>query len=131
VTVEQLAADLSAAAAAEQAAETERPLTVTVLAVLWMASVLLYLATGIGGLVTAGGIAGLVSVAFGAFMAAVSAAMALGLWKVKPWARIAQIVVAALGALTCTFTLPSVAILVYMLRPGVRARFATGRGPGD
>jgi hypothetical protein len=64
-------------------------------------------------------------------MAVVSGVMALGLWKVKPWARIAQIVIAAAGALTCTFTLPSVAAFVYMLRPAVRERFTTGRGPGD
>lgn len=126
VTVDQLAGDVAAAAA-----EAERPLTVTVLAVLWMASVLLYAATGIAGLMAAGGIAGLASAVLGGLMMLVSAAMALGLWKVKPWARIAQIVIAAVGALSCTFTLPSAAILVYMFRPGVRARFATGRGPGD
>jgi len=115
----------------EAGAESQRPLTVTVLAVLWMASVLLYLASGIGGLVGTGGIVGIVSAIVGGFLALVSIAMALGLWTVKPWARIAQIVLAGIGVLSCTFTLPSVAILVYMFRPAVRARFATGRGPGD
>lgn len=129
-TVEQKAPDFAAVAAAE-AAHDERPLTVTILSVLWMASVLLYVGTGVGGLIAAGGIVGVVSLALGGFMALVGAAMAFGLWKVQAWARVVQIVLAALGALTCTFTLPSVAIIVYLLRPAVRARFATGRGPGD
>jgi hypothetical protein len=74
---------------------------------------------------------GLISALFCGFLALVSVGMALGLWMVKPWARIAQIVIAALGILTCSFTLPSAATLWYMLRPAVAARFATGQGPGD
>jgi pSer/pThr/pTyr-binding forkhead associated (FHA) protein len=131
VKAAQVKEELDAAAAEDAAAAGQRPLTVTVLAVLWMASVLLYLIVAVGGLVGSTGIVALVSAGFGVFLALLSGGMALGLWMVKPWARIAQIVIAALGVFTCTFTLPSVVVLVYMFRAGVRARFADGRGPGD
>jgi hypothetical protein len=133
VKVSQMRDDLDAARAeaSEAGAGAPRPLTVTVLAVLWMASVVLYLGSGISGLVGTRGIVGMVTAAFGGLMAVISIVMALGLWMVKPWARIAQIVIAALGALTCVYTLPSAATIVYLLRAGVSERFATGRGPGD
>jgi hypothetical protein len=104
---------------------------VTVLAALWMASVLLYLGTAVVSLVRTGGLFGIITAVICGFMVLVSGVMALGLWKVAPWARIAQIVIAGVGVLTCTFSLPSIATIVYFLRPAVRARFATGEGPGD
>jgi hypothetical protein len=131
VKVDKLREDLDAAAAEEAGGAGQRPLTVTVLSVLWMASVVLYLGMAVGGLLGTGGIAGMVSAVIGGLLALLSVGMAVGLWMVKGWSRIAQIVIAALGVLTCSFTLPSVAVLIYMFRPGVRARFATGRGPGD
>jgi FHA domain-containing protein len=132
VKAAQMKDELDAARAdAAGGAESQRPLTVTVLAVLWMASVVLYLGSAVTGLIGTRGVVGMVWAAFGGLMAAISVVMALGLWTVKPWARIAQIVIAALGALTCAYTLPSVAVIVYMLRGGVSQRFATGRGPGD
>jgi pSer/pThr/pTyr-binding forkhead associated (FHA) protein len=130
VKVDQLARDLDAAAAEERAAG-QRPLTVTVLSVLWMASVLLYLGSGIAGLLGGNRMAGLVTALLCGLLALVSVAMALGLWMVKPWARITQIVIAALGVFTCAYTLPSAATIWYMLRPAVAARFRTGQGPGD
>jgi hypothetical protein len=132
VKVGELRNELDAAGAeADGEATSERPLTVTVLAVLWMASVVLYLGSGIAGLVGERGLYGMLSAAFGGLLAAISVAMAVGLWQVKPWARIAQIVLAGIGVLTCSGTLPSIAIIVYLLRPAVGERFATGRGPGD
>jgi len=107
----------------------ERPLTVTVLAGLWAASVLLY---GAGGLAlasstgwTGGALAAAVTAAL--LLAIVSAVMAVGLWTCRPWARVLQILGAGLGILTCAFTLSSITVLVYMLRPAVAARFA-GQG---
>jgi hypothetical protein len=130
VKAAQMKDDLDAARA-DATGESQRPLTVTVLAVLWMASVVLYLGSAVTGLIGTRGVVGMVWAAFGGLMAAISVVMALGLWMVKPWARITQIVIAALGTLSCAYTLPSVAVIVYMLRAGVRERFATGRGPGD
>lgn len=121
--------DMAAEAVAARA--TARPLTATVLAALWMASVIVYAIGGVVAVVAGGGIAGGLAAAFGLMLAAVGAVMGLGLWMVKPWARIAQIVIAALGLLTCSFTLASGAVLFYMFRPAVRARFAAGQGPGD
>jgi hypothetical protein len=109
----------------------QRPLTVTMLAALWMANVLVYLGATVTVFIKlpvliAAGVA-----VFCFFMMALSGAMAFGLWKVKGWARMAQLVIAGIGIISCTFTLPSIATLVYMLRPGVASRFATGSGPGD
>jgi pSer/pThr/pTyr-binding forkhead associated (FHA) protein len=129
VKVEQIEEEMDASARATVSGQ--RPLTVTVLAALWMASVLLYLANAVFSVVGTGGLIGIIAAVFSGFMAMVSGVMALGLWKVKPWARIAQIVIAGLGVLTCAFTLPSVATIVYFFRPAVKARFATGEGPGD
>src|SRR4029079_9895532 len=98
--------------------------------VLWMASVLVYLGGGITAVVEYRGLAGIGIGAYCLFMAALAAVMALGLWTVKPWARIAQLVIAGLGCLTCSFTLCSVVPLVYVLRGGVAARFK-GVGNGD
>jgi hypothetical protein len=132
VKVGEVEAEMEAAAAAAAGeGGSQRPLTVTVLAALWMASVLLYLGSAVFGLVGAGGLVGIITAVLCGFMAAVSGVMALGLWKVKQWGRIAQIVIAALGVLTCSFTLPSAATIFYLFRPAVKARFATGAGPGD
>jgi hypothetical protein len=103
---------------------TRRPLTVSILAALWAVSVLLYGIGAIAALVGQSGAMAFVSAAFLALLALVSGGMAFGLFAMKPWARIAQIVLAAIGILNCPFTLSSVATLVYMLRADAKARFA-------
>jgi len=103
-----------------------RPLTVTVLALLWIVSGLLY---GVGGVVAAFFTHGVAAVAavFGAVLfAAVAGVMAIGLLGVKSWARMAQIVLAGLGFPLCPFSCASVAIIVYMFQATTRARFSQG-----
>jgi hypothetical protein len=102
-----------------------RPLTVTVLSVLWLLSIPLY---GLGGLGLAHSLgwsgwwaAG--PVGLGLILTALSGVMGYGLWTLAPWARVAQIVLAAIGLLLCPFTLASAAVLVYMARPAARAAF--------
>ena len=55
--------------------------------------------------------------------AVVSGLMAWGLFTRKPWARLAQAVIAGLGLLVCPFTLASATTLIYVLRPSTRAAF--------
>jgi pSer/pThr/pTyr-binding forkhead associated (FHA) protein len=107
-------------------AEPHRPLTLTVLAILWMLSVLLYPAAGLAVARTRGGVAAVLAVGVGVALAAVSAGMAYGLWTRRVWARAAQIAVAAVGLLLCPFSLASAAVLAYMLRPATSAHFSGG-----
>jgi FHA domain-containing protein len=112
---------------------SERPLTVTLLAVLWLASIVVY---GLGGVWTAhalgwSGVWAAVPIAAGALLALVSAVMAYGLWSLAPWARVLQIVLAAVGLFFCPFTLASIAVLVYMSRAAARAAFAGRRPAGS
>ncbi len=102
---------------------------------LWGLSVPAYLAGGI--LVAARGapslLAGAIAVGAGLLLAAVGLLMALGLRARAPWARHLQIGTAALGLFICPFTFASVTVLLYMLRPDVRAVFegaGGGRGSG-
>ena len=129
----EMAAMEAQAKAAELAAAGPgtRPLTVTLLAVLWLASVLLYLGNAVFAGIKMGGIPGIAVAVICAFLALVSAVMALGLWMVKRWAWILQLVIAGLGVFTCSFTLASAVTFFYLLRPGVRSRFNTGTGGGD
>jgi hypothetical protein len=105
-------------------------LTVSVLAGLWALSALVYGAGGLGlafnrGL---GGAAFAVSVAGGLLLAIFSGAMAVGLFGRRGWARVLQIAAAAIGVLSCVFTLSSITVLVYMLRPATSIHFS-GRPP--
>jgi len=111
------------------AAMIERPLTVTLLAALWMLGALIYLGTGIGMGFFSGltGVGAIVAAFSGLLMALVAGLLGYGLWTLSPWARIAQIVMAGLGVLSCAGTLPSVAILVYMLRPEIPVLFSGAR----
>jgi len=114
-------------------APSDRPLTVTLLAVLWLVSILVY---GLGGVWTAhalgwSGVWAAIPIAAGALFALVSAAMAYGLWSLAPWARVVQIVLAAFGVLLCPFTLASVVVLVYMSRAAARAAFSGPRPVGS
>ena len=106
-----------------------RPVTVTLLAVLWLLSIPLY---GIGGVALAQGLgwrgmwaAG--PIGLGLVLTLVSGVMGYGLWALAPWARVAQIILAAIGLFFCPFTLASAAVLVYMSRPAARAAFSRPR----
>jgi hypothetical protein len=118
------AAPAPAIVTAQPPAPTRRPLTVSILAALWGVSVVLYGVGALASLVVQSGVLAFLTAALSAFLALVSGAMALGLFAMKPWARIAQIVLAAIGLLNCPFTLASVATLVYLLRADAKARFA-------
>jgi len=107
-------------------AEPHRPLTLTVLAILWMISVLLYPAAGLAVARTGGGTSAALAVVIGVALALVSGGMAYGLWTRRIWARAAQIAVAAVGLLLCPFSLASAAVLAYMLKPTTSAHFSGG-----
>ena len=111
--------------------EPHRPLTLTVLAILWMISVVLYPAAGLAAARSGGGAWAVLAMVAGVLLAVVSAGMAFGLWTRRPWARGAQIGIAALGLLLCPFTLASAAVLAYMLRPATAAHFSSARPVGD
>lgn len=106
-----------------------RPLTLTVLALLWLLGALadialiaaLWLTPGQPALVRWGG------TAFVLVLALVSVAMGLGLWGRRGWARVLQIALAGLGLLTCVMTPASAVILFYMLRGATRVHFTTAR----
>lgn len=115
---------------------TGLPLTVTVLALLWA---LLAPVSVVGGIALAFGTGGrtpggVLWAAFGLLVGALSGVMAAGLWSLSGWSRHLQIAAAAAGLLVCPFTFASVTVLIYMVRPDVRATFAGGTergGAGD
>jgi hypothetical protein len=111
--------------------EPHRPLTLTVLAILWMISVVLYPAAGLAAARSGAGASAVLAMVAGVLLAVVSAGMAVGLWTRRPWARRAQIGTAALGLLLCPFTLASAVVLAYMLRPAAAAHFSNARPVGD
>jgi hypothetical protein len=102
-----------------------RPATVNVLVALWSlfipASVAacLFAAHRLGGGPVAWTVAGVASVA----LATLATIMALGLRALAPWARHLQIATAAFGLLLCPFTLASATLLLYLVRPEVKAAF--------
>ena len=108
------------------------PPTVTTLALLWALlapmSVALGIALAMGlGERTAGGIlAGGAGLVLGAF----AGLMAVGLRGRAGWSRHLQIVAAVLGLFICPFTFASMTVLIYMLRPDVRALFEGRSAPG-
>jgi len=106
-----------------------RPLTVTLLALLWLVSIPLY---GLGGVAVAqalgwSGAWAAAPIGLSLVLTLVSGVLGYGLWTLAPWARVAQIIVAAMGLLICPFTLASAAVLVYMARPAARAAFGRPR----
>jgi pSer/pThr/pTyr-binding forkhead associated (FHA) protein len=111
--------------------EPHRPLTLTVLAILWMISVVLYPAAGLAAARSGAGASAVLAMVAGVLLAVVSAGMAFGLWTRRPGARRAQIGTAALGLLLCPFTLASAVVLAYMLRPATAAHFSNVRPLGD
>jgi hypothetical protein len=140
-TSERATALNAAAARPRLARRGSRPLTVTVLVVLWLATALAAPTAGL--LVAVRGdlgrieAAGLVAVAF--LVGAASVVMAAGLRALAPWARHLQIAIAALGLFACPFSLASVTVLLYLLRPEVKQGFeerdpnqrSAGAGPAE
>jgi hypothetical protein len=106
-----------------------RPLTVTVLAVLWILSIPFHAMTGFLLAHSRPGPAGIAIAVVFLLAAVVGGVMAYGLWMGHRWARPAQIALAAIGILECPFTLAAVATLWYMLRAPARRYFT--RGDGD
>jgi hypothetical protein len=97
-----------------------------VLALLWAASALLYAPAGIGYVAWSGlrGGYGTGIVVASVVMSLLATLMAFGLWWRAPWARILQIVVAAIGLFDCPFLIATAAILAYMLRGDIKLQFS-------
>jgi hypothetical protein len=116
------------------ARRVRRPATVTLLVALWALFVpaavagCLLAARRLGGGAVAWTVAGLASV----LAAALGTIMALGLRALAPWARHLQIATATLGLAVCPFTLASATVLLYLVRPEVKAAFEAppSRGAG-
>jgi len=104
-----------------------RPLTVTLLIALWVLSVPLYVVGGVALSWRAPGAGRAGLVAAGLLLATLSVAMAVGLWQARRWAYVTQLVIAGLGLFLCPFSLASIAVLVYMLRPAARWYFSDRR----
>ena len=109
------------------------PPTITTLTVAWALSAPTCLVLGILLAVRAeaGLLVGALIVGGGLVLGAFGGVMAAGLRTRAPWAHHLQIVAAGLGLLVCPFTFASVTVLIYMLRPDVRAFFETGQPGGD
>ena len=101
-----------------------RPLTVSVLSVLWVLSIPFHAVVGIVLAQGMPGAAGIAVAAAGAVLAIVGGLMSFGLWTARSWARPAQIALAAIGILNCPFALASIVALVYMLRAPAKRYFA-------
>jgi general secretion pathway protein G len=66
---------------------------------------------------------------FAVLHAGVSVACAIGLWQLKPWGRVLQIVLAIIGLFVPpVVTVLSILILIYMFRADTKVRFS-GLGP--
>jgi pSer/pThr/pTyr-binding forkhead associated (FHA) protein len=118
----------SAGSAPVPRAGLPRPLTVTVLAVMWLLAGAVYGALGLGyAFFGARGSSAMASAVAGLAMAGLSWIVGFGLWARAPWARLLQLVLAAIGIFTCVFTLPSIVILAYLWRPEVQLHFAGPR----
>lgn len=103
-----------------------RPLTVTLLAGLWTLGGVSGGAIGLGYAMFSGA-AGPLKIAAGlaGFLDAVIGVMVgWGLWSLATWARPTVLVLAGLGTVSCIGTLPSVATLLYMLRPETKVIFS-------
>src|SRR5262245_51023824 len=109
-----------------------RPLTVSVLGLLWLVSVPLFLGSGITTGVRAGwsGLVPLLAAGVGIVLGVLAVVMGLGLLTLQPWARMLQIGLAALGLLVCPFTMASATVLFYMLREDARLYFSGRPVPG-
>ncbi len=112
-----------------------RSVMVTILAVLWIISIPLHLATGLIIAWQTGGALAVLAALSGLLLAILAAAMAFGLWTRSPWARVLQLAIAGLGIFLCPFAPASITVLIYLLRPVAEAQFATPksapRDPSD
>jgi pSer/pThr/pTyr-binding forkhead associated (FHA) protein len=115
----------------EAIAPAHRPLTVNVLAALWLMSVPMYALGGLALAARTSGVAAALVAGLGLLLAVLAAALAWGLWSLRSWARGLQIGVAALGVLVCPFTLASVVVLAYMLMPAGAAAFSADPPAGE
>jgi ribosome-associated protein YbcJ (S4-like RNA binding protein) len=106
-----------------------RPLTVTVLVALWALSIPLYLAAPAALAFRVHGAGRAALIVAGLSLAALSGVMAFGLAKGRRWAWILQLAVAAIGVFVCPFSLASIAVLIYMLRPAVQWHFSDRQRP--
>jgi hypothetical protein len=99
---------------------------------LWLVSVPLFLGTGITTVVRAGasGLVPLLTAVLGVVLGLLGAVMGFGLLTLRPWARVLQIGLAALGLLVCPFAMASATILFYMLREDARLYFSGRTVPG-
>lgn len=109
-----------------------RPMTVTLLAVLWLIGVLYYPLLTLLSLRTLSGHLAYGAGALGILATLTSGVMAWGLWARQGWARLAQIALCVLGLLTCAFAPACGVILAYLFRGDVASHFGTTRpaGPG-
>jgi hypothetical protein len=105
-----------------------RPLTVSVLAVLWVLSIPFHALTGVALARAWPGSGGIWIAGIFVLFAVVAGIMAYGLWTARSWARPAQIALAAVGILNCPFSLASIAVLAYMLRAPARRYFTRAGG---
>jgi hypothetical protein len=106
-----------------------RPLTVTVLLALWALSVPLYLVTAAALAFRVQGAGRAALIVAGLALAALSGVMAFGLAQSRRWAWILQLAVATIGVFVCPFSLASIAVLIYMLRPAVQWHFSDRQRP--
>jgi hypothetical protein len=90
----------------------ERPMTVSVLAALWIMSLPLYAAAGLLLARDSAGAGAVGWVLAGLFLSARSGLMAWALWSGRAGARPRQLVIAGLGIFFCPFTLASITVLV-------------------
>jgi len=109
-----------------------RPLTVTVLAALWLICLPLFVGIGITTAARAGwtGLVPLLLAGIALILGLVGGVMGFGLLGLKSWARMLQIGLAALGLVVCPFTMASATVLFYMLREDARLYFSGRPVPG-
>lgn len=114
-------------AAAALASAAGRPLTVTILAVLWGVCIPLDLLGAVGALIGQTGVMRFVLPVLYLVLTGISGVMGWGLWTLKPWARMAQVVIAGVGiVLACPFVVASIGTILYLLRPAAKSRFEGG-----
>jgi hypothetical protein len=114
-------------ATTELATSSGRPLTVTILAVLWGVCIPLFLLGAVSGLISGTGLMRFLLPAIYLVMTGISGVMGWGLWTLKPWSRMAQVVIAGIGiVLACPYVVASIGTILYLLRPAAKSRFAGG-----
>jgi hypothetical protein len=113
-----------------------RPLTATVLAVLWLLTAVTQLFWGAYQMWTfsRAGASIVLPLLSTVFTVVLGIVMGIGLLGRQPWGRFLQMAISGLGLITCVFTPLSVLSLYYMTRPHVRVQFSgrqTFRELGD